>query len=213
MSKILYRVIKRVCDISIAIFLWILLSPLLLLISLAIKITTKGPIFAPNCIRLYKFQPFFMYKFRTMYSEAEDLLEDNPDLKKFLENDHKIPLERDIRVTPIGKFLRKTDFNEIPQLINIILGNMSLVGPRPYMIWEIEDILNGNDERMKEDIRIVQKVKPGLTGLWQVSGRNLLNFEQRVQVEAMYVRNRGFLLDLKILLKTPLILISGRGRR
>ena len=213
MLKILYRVIKRVCDIFIAILLWILLSPILLLISVLIRIVSKGPVFVPNYIHLYMFKPFFMYKFRTMNLNGRDILEENPDLKDILENDHKIPLNEDLRVTKIGKFLRKTDLDELPQLINIILGNMSLVGPRPYMIWEIEKVLNEDDEQAKNDMRMIQMVKPGLTGLWQVSGRNNLSFEQRIQIDTMYIKNRNLLLDLKILLKTPLVLITGKGRK
>jgi len=209
----LYRVIKRVCDIFLSALLWILLSPILLLISIIVKTTTNGPIFVPDCIRLYKFKSFFMYKFRTMNLNGEDLLERDKQLKDLLENEHKIPLKNDVRVTRVGKFLRKTDLDEFPQLINVILGNMSLVGPRPYMIWEIEKILNGDDQQAKNDIRLIQKIKPGLTGLWQVSGRNSLTFKQRIQIDTMYVKNRGLLLDLKILLKTPLILITGRGRK
>lgn len=213
MSKTLYRAVKRICDFGIALILWILLSPILLLISILVKLTTKGPLFAPNCKRLYKFRPFSMYKFRTMYSECDDILDEDPILKDVLKNNHKIPLDEDIRVTKVGKLLRKTDVDELPQLINVIIGNMSLVGPRPYMIWEIEDIINGDDDKLKEDMRLIQKIKPGLTGLWQVSGRNTLNFEQRVQIDAMYAKNRSLLLDLKILLETPLILITGRGRK
>lgn len=213
MSKTLYRVVKRVCDFCIALILWILLSPILFLISIAIKLTTKGPIFAPNCIRLYRFKPFFMYKFRTMYLGGDDILEVDPALKDLLKNNHKIPLDEDIRVTKVGRFLRKIDFDELPQLINVLIGNMSFVGPRPYMIWEIEDIINGDDDKLREDMRLIQKVKPGLTGLWQVSGRNSLNFEQRIQIDAMYAKNRNILLDLKILFKTPLIVITGRGRK
>ena len=213
MSKTLYKVVKRVCDLFIAISLWIILSPIFFLISIIIKITTKGPIFAPNCIRLYKFKPFFMYKFRTMNLNGEGVLEQNPDLKKILEIEHKIPLNEDIRVTKVGKFLRKTDLDEFPQLINVVLGNMSLIGPRPYMIWEIEKVFNGDDQQAKNDIRIIQQIKPGLTGLWQVSGRNNLSFEQRIKIDTMYIKNRGLWLDIKILFKTPLILINGSGRK
>ena len=213
MSKTLYKVIKRVCDFLIALFLWILLSPIFLLISIIIKITTQGPIFVPDCIRLYRFRPFFMYKFRTMNINGDDLLEKNPDLKYILENEHKIPINQDIRVTKVGRFLRKTDLDEFPQLINIILGTMSFVGPRPYMIWEIEEVLNGDDQQVKENMRLIQQTKPGLTGLWQVSGRNSLSFEQRIQIDTMYIKNRGLFLDLKILLKTPLVLITGKGRK
>lgn len=209
----LYKIIKRVIDVSIALILWILLSPLLCLIVILLKLTSKGPIFVPNCIRLYKFKPFFMYKFRTMKLNGTEILEANPDLHEILKRDHKIPLRDDKRVTKLGRFLRVTDLDEIPQLINVILGNMSLVGPRPYMIWEIEQLLNEGDDIDRLNMRKIQKVKPGLTGLWQISGRNNLDFKQRVELDAMYARNRNLLLDLKILLKTPKILITGKGRK
>jgi lipopolysaccharide/colanic/teichoic acid biosynthesis glycosyltransferase len=154
-----------------------------------------------------------MYKFRTMKVNNHEILEANPDLKYMLENDHKIPLLEDKRVTKVGRFLRATDLDELPQLINVILGQMSLVGPRPHMIWEIENLINSDDEIDKLNMRKIQQVKPGLTGLWQISGRNNLDFKQRVELEAMYARNRNLLLDLKILLKTPKILITGKGRK
>lgn len=209
----LYKIIKRVTDVLVSIILWIILTPILFIIVILLKLTTKGPIFVPNCIRLYKFKPFFMYKFRTMKLNGHEILEANPDLHEILKRDHKIPLRDDKRVTKLGKFLRVTDLDEIPQLINVILGNMSLVGPRPYMIWEIEQLLNEGDDLDRLNMRKIQSVKPGLTGLWQISGRNNLEFKQRVELDAIYARNRNLLLDLKILLKTPKILITGKGRK
>jgi undecaprenyl-phosphate galactose phosphotransferase len=213
MSKILYKVVKRAFDLVFASILWLILSPFVIVIAILIKITSKGPIFVPNCIRLYRFRPFFMYKFRTMHINGDTLLNANPELKEILENDHKIPINSDPRVTWIGKFLRSLDLDEIPQLINVILGNMSIIGPRPYMIWEIEKLIKEGDDIERENMREIQEVKPGLTGLWQVSGRNDLTFKQRVEIEAMYARNRNLLLDLKILFKTPKILLTGKGRK
>jgi lipopolysaccharide/colanic/teichoic acid biosynthesis glycosyltransferase len=209
----LYRVLKRALDLLVATILWILLSPILFLIAVLIKVSSKGPVFVPNCIRLYEFRPFFMYKFRTMQLNGKEILEANPELKEVLENDHKIPLADDPRVTWIGRFLRATDLDELPQILNVLLGQMSLVGPRPYMIWEIEKLVNGKDDIDKSNMRRIQRVKPGLTGLWQISGRNNLNFKQRVELDAIYARNRTFLLDLRILFKTPKILVTGRGRK
>lgn len=200
-------------DLIVSIILWVFLSPLLLLISVLIKIDSKGSVFLTNNKRMYKFKPFFMYKFRTMKINGEEILEENYHFKDQLAREHKISYKEDPRVTRIGKILRATDMDELPQLLNVIIGNMSLVGPRPYLLSEVEDILNGDDEVAKENIREIQKIKPGLTGLWQVSGRNNISFLQRLDLDAMYSRNRSLLLDLKILFKTPKILITGRGRK
>ncbi|MCK9415371.1 MAG: sugar transferase [Candidatus Dojkabacteria bacterium] len=209
----LYIILKRILDILLAAVLWILLSPVLFIVAILIKLTSKGPVFVPDCVRLYKFRPFFMYKFRTMKLNGQEILEGNPKLKEVLKNDHKISVNDDPRVTRLGKFLRLTDLDETPQLLNVIFGQMSLVGPRPYMLWEIEEIINGGSDIDRLNMRKIQKVKPGMTGLWQISGRNTLPFSQRVEIDAMYARNRNFFLDLKILLKTPKILITGKGRK
>ena len=208
-----YRISKRFLDMCLAILVWIVASPLMLIISLVIKLSSKGPVFVTDKIRLSHFQPFFMYKFRTMYVNAdEEILERYPDLRNILNGDnHKIPIDVDPRVTKVGKFLRKTNLDELPQVINVIIGNMSLVGPRPYFKKEIEEILKGDDPIAKENIREIEKVKPGVTGLWQISGRNTLKFTQRLELDAIYVRNRNIWLDIKILLKTPEILITGKG--
>lgn len=147
-----------------------------------------------------------------MKMDNEKILKENPCLQIILENNHKIPLNMDIRVTGIGKLLRKTDLDELPQVINIILGNMSLIGPRPYMKWEIEQVLKGEDPIAKENIKLIQTVKPGVCGLWQISGRNNVQFKQRLELDAIYVRNMNMWLDLKILFKTPRVIFSGKGR-
>ncbi|MCD4811896.1 sugar transferase [bacterium] len=208
----LYRTSKRLLDISIAVILWIVFSPLMFLISILIILSSKGPVFVSDSKRISHFKPFFMYKFRTMKINNEEILKENSGLQVILDNNNKIPLNMDIRVTWLGKLLRKTDLDEIPQVINIILGNMSLVGPRPYMKWEVEKILRGDDPIAKENIRLIQTVKPGITGLWQISGRNSVKFKQRLELGAMYTRNRSIWLDFKILFKTPKVLFTGKGR-
>jgi undecaprenyl-phosphate galactose phosphotransferase len=148
-----------------------------------------------------------------MHLNGESLLDANPELKEVLRREHKIKIKDDVRVTSAGRILRVTDLDEIAQLINVLIGNMSLVGPRPYMIWEIENLINDGDDIDRLNMRKIQEIKPGLTGLWQISGRNNLDFKQRVELDAIYARNCNLLLDLKILLKTPKILITGKGRK
>jgi undecaprenyl-phosphate galactose phosphotransferase len=185
----------------------------MLIFAVLIKLSSKGPVFVSNTLRFSNFKPFFMYKFRTMHMKAdEEVLELYPELKYMLDSDHKIPVDMDPRVTRLGKFLRKSDLDELPQVINVLIGNMSLVGPRPYMKWEVEKVLKGDDPIAKDNIREIQKIKPGITGLWQISGRNSVKFTQRLELDAIYCRNRSMLLDLKILFKTPKILITGKGR-
>lgn len=210
----LYRISKRLLDILISTILWIVSSPLMLVISLAIKLTSRGPVFVIDCKRYTNFKPFFMYKFRSMKLNADkEILPQYPELQRVLSNDnHKIPINLDPRITKLGKFLRRTDLDELPQIINVLMGNMSLVGPRPYLKWEVEQILRDDDPIAKENIKIIQSVKPGITSLWFISGRNSIKFKQRLEIDAMYCRNRNFFLDLKILFKTPKILITGKGK-
>lgn len=213
MSKTCYRVAKRIFDIFLATTIWILASPLMLFVAIIIKLSDGGDIFASSPIRIAKNRYLFMYKFRTMHTNGdENLKKENPILyEQYLEN-QKLPLNSDPRVTKIGKFLRSTDLDELPQVINVIMGNMSIVGPRPYHKWEIDKIVREDDPIAIKNIKDIEMVKPGMTGLWQVSGRNHLKLKQRLELDALYARNQSFLLDLKILLKTPKVLITGKGR-
>ena len=141
-----------------------------------------------------------------MHPEAEDLLknllEKNDDLKKEFEKDHKI--KNDPRITPIGKFLRKTSLDEIPQFINVIRGEMSIVGPRPIVKEEIS--------KYGSSFLKAFSVRPGITGLWQVSGRNNLSYEKRVEMDTIYAINRDFLMDLRIIIRTFGVILFPRDR-
>ncbi len=203
---ILYRVVKRVIDLFVSIFLWIFFSPLMLIISVCIKVFDGGEVFVGSPKRLGKDkQQFFMYKFRTMISDAHELVD-----KKELFKNHK--LENDTRVTRIGRFLRNTDMDELPQLINVILGDMSMVGPRPFYIDEIEHHL----KKYPEDsiyIENIMSVKPGLTGIWQVSGRNSIPFRKRLRMESEYSLQHSILKDIYILIITPFAVLTRKGVR
>jgi len=201
-----YEKIKRAIDILVSIAAIILLLPVWLLIAFAIKIESKGPVIHKTK-RLGKNGTFFIkYKFRTMVPNAEEvlqrLLKSNPKLREEYEANYKI--RNDPRVTRVGKFLRKTSLDELPQLFNILKGEMSLVGPRDIIPPELEQHYGHCKEKFLS-------VKPGLTGLWQVSGRSKLPYEKRVELDMYYIDHRSLWLDLKILLKTIPAVIKGEG--
>ncbi len=199
------KIVKRIVDLIIAGLGSIILLPLILVISLIIKLSSPGPVFyIQNRIGKNK-KLFPCYKFRTMYLDApkrlEQHLNSSPESKKEWEMFLKIT--NDPRVTPFGKFLRRISFDELPQLWNVIKGEMSLVGPRPYLPYEVENI--------GKQMGIITKVKPGITGLWQVSGRSQLTFEERLQLDEYYVKNWSIWTDLVILVKTIRVLFKTEG--
>jgi lipopolysaccharide/colanic/teichoic acid biosynthesis glycosyltransferase len=165
----------------------------------------------PKRLRGENMEEFRMYKFRTMIPNAHKEILKNPKYQKHKEewykNGGKLKISEDPRITKVGKFLRKTDLDELPQLINVLKGEMSLVGPRPMYIAEIEKL--NEEERLK--LKDVFTVKPGITSLWAVSGRNNIIFKDRIILESEYAKNTSFSLDLKILLKTPYIVITRKG--
>ncbi|MEM4589629.1 MAG: exopolysaccharide biosynthesis polyprenyl glycosylphosphotransferase [Thermoplasmata archaeon] len=187
---------KRIFDLLLAItLLIILIIPLIILYVCILIIDRQNPIFKHERIGLNG-KPFYMLKFRTMRKDADillkKLLDEDPSTKKEWEENYK--LKNDPRITKLGKFLRKTSLDELPQLINIIKGDMSFVGPRPIVREEIQ--------KYGKYFDLYKSVKPGLTGLWQVSGRSSLNYEERVRLDAWYVKNWSIELDLLILIKT-----------
>ena len=200
-SNILYEVIKRIIDIVASFTGLILLSPLILIVSMLIKLESKGEvIFKQKRVGLNG-KEFYMYKFRSMVINAEEL-------KEQLESQNEMSgpmfkIKDDPRITKVGKFMRKTSIDELPQLINVIKGDMSLVGPRPSLPKEVEKFEQWMMERLE--------VKPGLTCIWQISGRNNIDFEDWMKLDIKYVRERSFKLDMKLILKTVLVLLGDKN--
>ena len=190
------RVLKRGGDIVFSLLVLSLGAPVFLLLALLVKLSSRGSVF--YCQRRIGrgYKGFGCLKFRTMRRDADrvlaSMLDADPGLRAEFERDHK--LKRDPRITPLGKFLRRSSLDELPQFINVLRGEMSVVGQRP-IVW---DELRRYGRSMDE----VLSVRPGLTGLWQVSGRNNLTYRTRVRLDLTYVRHRSFWLDLGIVLRT-----------
>lgn len=208
-----YLFAKRAMDIIFSIFLLIFFSPVIAIISIAIRIDSRGPILADTPKRVGKNGKLFkMYKFRSMVENAHEILRENPKYSN-LYNVYKkgsYKLKDDPRITRVGHFIRKHSLDEIPQALNILKGEMSLVGPRAYYPDELRDQQKKYPHTI-DSVKIVLSVKPGVTGFWQVSGRSEINFDKRIQMDASYVMKRSLLYDLWIILKTPLAMVTGRG--
>lgn len=206
----LYDFAKRFLDIIASLIGLIVLSPLLVLVAIAIKLDSPGPIFADTPMRAGKDGKLFrIYKFRSMVKNAQEVLEKNPKLlEEYKKNSYKI--FNDPRVTNVGKFTRRFSIDEFPQFLNILKGDMSLVGPRAYYPYELAE----QQERYpasRKYVKVILSGKPGLTGLWQVTGRSQINFDKRVKMDAKYVKKRSILYDFWIMLKTIPAVLSGRG--
>ncbi len=191
-----YIKIKSILDKLISFSLIILTLPLLLLIALLIKLSSRGPIFYGQKRVGKNLKKFNCYKFRTMHPEADDILKNllskNKKLRKEFELNHK--LKDDPRITTIGKILRKTSLDELPQFINVLKNEMSLVGPRP--------IVDSEKKKYGKFLKKVYSIKPGITGLWQVSGRNKLTYDKRVKLDFIYSSNFNFFMDTRIIIRT-----------
>ena len=196
---------KQIFDKVFAVFFIILTLPLFFLIAALVKLTSRGPVFYKQERLGYRGKPFRILKFRTMVVDADRVLEDylrrNPQLREEYEKYFK--LKKDPRITPLGRILRKTSLDELPQLFNILLGNMSVVGPRPIIQEEVV--------KYGENAGKLFSVKPGLTGLWQVSGRADLTYDERVKLDMEYIERQNFFLDLFIILKTVPVIFKGHG--
>ncbi len=195
------RFLKFTMDYLLVIPGLILISPLLLGIALAVKLTSPGPVIHRRRVMGVNGKQFDAYKFRTMYVNGDEILEQHPHLKEELARQHK--LKDDPRVTPLGHFLRRTSLDELPQLVNVLKREMSLVGPRMISPEEIE-------KYDRWDINLLT-VRPGITGLWQVSGRSDVTYDQRVSLDMHYIRNWSIWLDVQLLLQTIPAVIKKRG--
>lgn len=208
-----YTPIKRLIDVVLSVFLLVLFSPIILATATVVKLTSPGPVFADTPKRVGKNGLlFYPYKFRSMILNAHTLLTTNPKFRKLYEEYKKssYKLYEDPRVTSVGHFIRRHSIDEIPQLINVLRGEMSLVGPRPYY----PDELTAQQKKYPHTKKLVDEVlsvKPGVTGIWQVSGRSEVNFDKRIALDAHYAKNMSLFIDLEILLKTPWAMVSGKG--
>lgn len=209
-----YEIIKRILDLIFCLILLLLFAPIIALVAAAIKLESRGPVLADTPKRVGKHgKLFYPYKFRSMIVNAYYLLKTDPKFKNAYEEQQKggnYKIKNDPRITRVGRFIRKHSLDEIPQLFNVVQGEMSLVGPRPYYPEELEK-QQLRYPKTKELVLEVLSVKPGITGLWQVSGRSEVNFDKRIQMDADYVRRKSILLDLLILLKSPWAMVSGKG--
>lgn len=215
--------VKRAMDVAIAAFLLLVLAPLFILIGCAIKLDSPGPvIFKQERVGRRRRRSdgtleettFMFYKFRSMYYNSDDsihrafvkkLIEDGAERKlASLKRDNTIyKMDDDPRITPVGRIIRKTSLDELPQLWNVLLGHMSLVGPRPALPYEVALYKPWHKQRLD--------VMPGITGLWQVTARSSVPFDEIITLDLDYVERQSLWLDLKILALTPFAVISGRG--
>lgn len=205
----LNNVFKRLLDIVFSFIAIVLTSPLMLVIAAAIKIDSKGPVIFKQKRLGKNGKPFMFYKFRSMYTNADDKIH-REYLKNLIKNgkaaenggkEGVYKIVDDPRITRVGRFIRKTSLDELPQLFNVLKGDMSLVGPRPGLPYEFEEYEDWHKERIK--------VLPGITGLWQVSGRNALTFEDMIVLDLYYIENMSPWFDLQIMLKTIPVLVFG----
>lgn len=209
-----YESIKRIIDFIGAVIGLLLFSPLMVIAAFLIKLTSRGSVLFRQTRLGYQGKLFTFIKFRTMSVDCDESIHKEY-VKKLIQGKNQevnlgsegkplYKIEKDPRVTPLGHFLRKSSLDELPQLFNVLLGSMSLVGPRPPITYEVEEYQSWHKRRILE-------VKPGITGLWQVYGRSSTTFDEMVRLDLQYVRKKSLLLDLKILFKTFMAVLNTRG--
>lgn len=203
-GRVSYIFIKRLFDFVASLLILVITSPLFLVIGIIIKLDSKGPVFFKHRRIGYQGNPLYIYKFRSMVDNAEDLIQNfTPEQRAEWENNYK--LDDDPRLTRIGKFLRETSLDELPQLLNIIDGSLSLVGPRPIIDEELE--------QYGEEKQRFLSVKPGLTGYWAAHGRSNTTYKERMKMELYYVDHCSIWLDIKILFRTVFVVLKRDGAK
>jgi len=205
------NIIKRLVDILICLAAFTFGFPIFLIAAIAVKLSSEGPVFYSQPRVGKDGKHFEFWKFRSMVVNADEILFNDPELYKQLRSGaHKI--ENDPRITSIGKIIRRTSIDELPQFWNVLKGDMSFVGPRAYRPDEVELYLSDNKpEVFNKLFPQVFAVKPGITGLWQTSGRSKLSFQQRVELDAKYAKEWNLFMDINIILKTPMAVLKGEG--
>jgi len=202
-TRSFYDVIKRVIDVSGALLIILGLLPVWLILIALVKFTSAGPIFYKAKVIGKDENAFMMYKFRSMYYKASTKLHEDKVKKMIAGEETTKKLRNDPRITPLGRFLRKYSIDEFPQLINVLRGEMSLVGPRPNVPYEYELMNKWQKRRFS--------IKPGMTGIWQIKGRDEVSFTDQIALDIYYIENRSLKLDLEILLKTIPVVVLGKG--
>lgn len=196
-----YKMLKRLFDVLLSGFALLMLSPIFLITAIAIKLEDNGPVFFTQDRAGKDLKPFKMYKFRSMYVDADKKLAEM--MKDNEQTGHAFKIKNDPRITKVGKIIRRLSIDELPQLLNIIKGDMSIVGPRPILIFQMEECNAYQQQRL-----IVQ---PGLTCYWQISGRANIKWEQWVELDLDYIQDMGLWTDLKMIVKTIPAIFSGDG--
>lgn len=208
LKKVFNQILNRAFNLSASLMLLPILLPVLAVISIMIRLDSKGPVFFIQSRLGRSDDPFDCYKFRTMYEDPDPLLDEflkkNPEAAEEYRVYKKLKNFEDPRITKVGRFLRKTSLDELAQILNVLKGEMNLVGPRPYLERERESMGQQNTS-------IILESNPGITGLWQISGRNDLEFEKRVELDVWYVLNWSIWSDVSILLKTIKVVIKREG--
>jgi exopolysaccharide production protein ExoY len=203
-GAILADAVKRVVDLLGSLLLIVALSPVLLVIAIAIRIDSPGPILFAHRRLGRDGRHFDCLKFRTMGTDAEHRVFQDESLRHhYVSNHFKIPAELDPRITRLGRFLRRSSLDELPQLWNVLKGDMALVGPRPIVALEATHYGDKLDDLLS--------VRPGITGHWAVSGRSQVGYPARVEIELEYIRNRSFRTDLAIIARTPWVVLTQKG--
>jgi exopolysaccharide production protein ExoY len=195
---------KRMLDLAGSLFGLVVLAPLFGFIAIAIKIDSRGPVIFAQLRLGLNGRRIKCYKFRSMRADADSRLRSDPALyARYVSNNYKLPEEEDPRLTRFGRFLRKSSLDELPQLVNVLTGEMSLVGPRPIVVAELEEYGRGKAAFLS--------LKPGITGAWQISGRSRVGYPDRAQIELDYVRNWSLRSDLRIILRTLPAVLAAHG--